>query len=43
MNGLDPEACLAGVIDRVAKGDAIGRLSELLPRNWKIEPDRLAA
>ena len=41
--GLDPEAYLASVIDRMAKGHVIGRLSELLPWNSKSEPARLAA
>ncbi len=35
LNGLDPEAYLADVIDRMAKGHPINRLSELLPWNWK--------
>lgn len=34
LNGLDPEAYLADVIDRMAKGHPINRLSELLPWNW---------
>src|SRR4029077_13812260 len=34
LNGLDPEAWLAGVIDRMAKGHPINRLAELLPWNW---------
>jgi transposase len=35
LNGLDPEAYLADVIDRMAKGHPINRLSDLLPWNWK--------
>jgi len=35
LNGLDPEAYLADVIDRMAKGHPINRLSELLPWNWE--------
>ncbi len=35
LNGLDPEAYLADVIDRMAKGHPINRLSELFPWNWK--------
>jgi len=31
------------MIDGMAKGHAIGRLSELLPWNWKTEPATLAA
>ncbi len=34
LNGLDPEAYLAGVIDRMAKGHPANRLVELLPWNW---------
>ncbi len=34
LNGLDPEVYLADVIDRMAKGHPINRLSELLPWNW---------
>jgi hypothetical protein len=34
LNGLDPEAYLADVIDRMAKEHPINRLSELLPWNW---------
>jgi len=43
LNGLDPEAYLAGVIDRIAKGHPINRLGELLPWNWMPELARLAA
>jgi transposase len=43
LNGLDPEAYLANVIDRMAKGHPINRLSELLPWNWKQEESKLAA
>jgi hypothetical protein len=35
LNGLDSEAYLADVINRMAKGHPISRLSELLPWNWK--------
>jgi transposase len=35
LNGLDPEAYLADIIDRLAKGHPVNRLSELLPWNWK--------
>jgi transposase len=34
MNGLNPQAYLADVIDRLAKGWPRSRLSELLPWNW---------
>ena len=43
LNGLDPEAYLAGVIDRMAKGHPINRLGELLPWNWQQQPAKLAA
>jgi transposase len=43
LNGLDPEAYLAEIIDRMAKGHPINRLAEFLPWNWKAEPARLAA
>jgi transposase len=35
LNGLDPEAYLADIIDRLAKGHPVNRLSDLLPWNWK--------
>ena len=31
LNGLDPEAYLANIIDRMAKGHPASRLAELLP------------
>ena len=31
LNGLDPQAYITRVIDRMAKGHPINRLSELLP------------
>lgn len=34
LNGLDPEAYLANIIDRMAKGHSANRLKELLPWNW---------
>ena len=34
LNGLDPEAYLADVIDRLARGHPINRLAELLPWKW---------
>lgn len=43
LNGLDPEAYLADVIDRMAKGHPINRLAELLPWNWSRQAARLAA
>ena len=35
LNGLDPEAYLADVIDRMAKGHSINRIDELLPWKWQ--------
>ncbi len=43
LNGLNPEAYLADVIDRMAKGHPINRLSELLPWNWNQQIAKLAA
>jgi transposase len=43
LNRLNPEAYLAEVIDRMAKGHPINRLSELLPWNWKQQDTMLAA
>jgi len=43
LNGLDPEAYLADVIDRMAKGHPINRLAELLPWSWQRQPAKLAA
>ena len=37
LNGLNPEAYLATVLDRMAHGHANSRLAELLP--WNIPPD----
>jgi transposase len=35
LQDIDPEAYMADVIDRMAKGHTISRLHELLPWNWK--------
>ena len=43
LNGLDPEAYLADVIDRMARGHPINRLAELLPWNWQQQAARMAA
>ena len=37
LNGLDPEAYLTNVIDRMAKGHPANRLKELLPWKWTRE------
>ena len=36
LNGLDPEAYIATILDRLARGHPISRLDELLP--WKVLP-----
>jgi transposase len=43
LNGLDPEAYLADLIDRMARGHPINHLGELLPWNWQRQPARMAA
>jgi transposase len=43
LNGLDPEAYLADIIDRMARGHPINRLAELLPWNWHRPAAKLAA
>jgi transposase len=43
LNGLDPQAYLADVINRIAGSHPINRLGELLPWNWQHQPARLAA
>ncbi len=43
LNGLDPEAYLAGIIAAMAGGHPITRLDALLPWNWVPEPHRMAA
>jgi len=40
--GLDPEAYLADVIDRIADHCA-NRIDELLPWQWRADQDRKAA
>jgi hypothetical protein len=43
LNGIDPEAYLADVIDRIAKGHPINQLSELLPWSGSRSAAKLAA
>ena len=43
LNGLDPQAWLADVIDRMASGHPSSRLAELLPWNWQPQIATLAA
>jgi len=43
LNGLDPQAWLSDVIDRMANNQPINRLGELLPWNWQPEIATLAA
>ena len=38
LNGLDPEAYIASVLDRLANGHPITRIDELLP--WNFRPSR---
>lgn len=42
MNGLDPEAYLADIIERIGE-HPINRIDELLPWNWRREPLQQAA
>ena len=35
LNGLDPEAYITAVLDRMVHGHPISRLDELLPWNFK--------
>jgi hypothetical protein len=42
LGGVDPEAYLADVIDRIAIGRPISRPAELLPWNWQRQPARMA-
>jgi transposase len=44
LNGLDPEAYIAAVLDRLARGHTTARLDELLPWNIRLEgsDDRLS-
>ena len=37
LNGLDPEAYIGTVLDRLARGHTIHRLAELLPWNIRLE------
>lgn len=39
MNSLNPQAYIADIIDRMAKGHSSQRLNELLPWNWKNSRD----
>lgn len=43
LNGLDPEAYLADVIDRMAKRHPANQIDELLPWNWRPSQDLAAA
>ena len=40
LNGLDPEAYIATVLDRLARGHTIARLGELLPWTIRLEGAR---
>jgi len=41
LNGLDPEAYIAAILDRLAGGHPINRINELLP--WNFRPNRQPA
>lgn len=41
LNGVDPRAWLADILGRLADHPA-AQLNDLLPWNWKAQPDRLA-
>jgi hypothetical protein len=41
LNGLDPEAYIAAILDRLARGHPASRIDELLP--WNFEKQRQAA
>jgi hypothetical protein len=41
LNGLDPEAYIAAILDRLARGHPASRTDELLP--WHFRPERQAA
>ena len=42
LNGLDPEAYIAAVIDRLCRGHTIDRIHEILPWNFKLEKSSVA-
>jgi hypothetical protein len=42
LNGLDTQAWLSDVIDRMANNRLINRLGELLPWNWQLNIATLA-
>jgi transposase len=35
LNGLNPQAYITDIIDRMAKGHSSQRLQDLLPWNWQ--------
>ncbi|WP_424139643.1 transposase domain-containing protein, partial [Roseomonas chloroacetimidivorans] len=41
LNGLDPEAYITTVLDRLASGHPVNRIDELLP--WNFRPSRQPA
>ena len=43
LNGLEPQAYIADVIEKIAQGWPASRWGELMPWNWQPEPARLAA
>ena len=42
LNGIDPQGWLADVLRRIVD-HPVSRLDQLLPWNWKAQPDKLAA
>ena len=38
LNGVNPQAWLTDVLDRIGKGHPINRIRELLPWNWASDP-----
>jgi transposase len=42
LNGLDPQAYIAAVIDRLCRGHTIDRIHEILPWNFKLQKSSVA-
>jgi transposase len=42
LNGLDPEAYIAAILDRLARGHQANRIHELLPWNFRTQPQAAA-
>lgn len=39
LNGINPQAWLRDVLDRIGRGHPINRIDELLPWDWKLGTD----